>query len=193
MTSARHDDDPVLTGVSWHDKRWWSGALHRHSVLDYFSHSQFYDRTCLNEQLKMQRTLSPQDAHEKLQRLPGILYQLDEAKTEEVAPTAEEPAHTLYVIRKGRSSRFGLRRRLRLLAGILLRYDVRLAIRWIPSRHCAADADSRDRGSSLANLRRRIIQQNAAGPGQACDFQPVPKVVEHVRDVGTDVCSRRAV
>lgn len=95
------DDAPILTEVSWEDRRWWNGALRRETALDYFALSQFYDRTCLNEQLKMQRTLlSAETMREKLSRLPGIVYHLDEARTEEVAPTTNDVAHTLYVIRK---------------------------------------------------------------------------------------------
>ena len=135
MKAQAADDAEVLTAISWEDKRWsWTAphaALHAGSALEYFSHSQFYDRTCLNEQLKMQgRTLSLQEVNEKLRRLPGIVYQLDGAKSEGltvVEPTAAqqqqgvpprllpcaggkvtaqetppsgEPAHTLYVIRK---------------------------------------------------------------------------------------------
>ena len=97
---AAADDAPILTGTSWEDKRWWSGMLRRDSALDYFAGSPFYDRTCLNEQLRMQISLTPKEVSEKLSRLPGLIYQLDEAKSEEVAPVGDEPAHTLYVIRK---------------------------------------------------------------------------------------------
>lgn len=42
-----------LTGISWEDKAW---LLHfpfnRDTVLDYFSNSPFYDRTCNNEQVR---------------------------------------------------------------------------------------------------------------------------------------------
>lgn len=99
-SSKDHDDAPVQTATSWEDRRWWSGALHRHSALEYFAGSPFYDRTCLNEQLRMQKTLTPEDIADKLRRLPGIVYLLDEPRTEEVPPSGDEPAHTLYVIRK---------------------------------------------------------------------------------------------
>ena len=95
-----HDDAPILTSVSWEDRSWWSGRLHRLSALEYFSHSQFYEHTCLNEQLKMQLALTPQSVLDKLARLPGVMYELDESKTQEVPPTESEPAHTLYVVRK---------------------------------------------------------------------------------------------
>lgn len=100
MAKAPPDDAPILTSVSWEDRSWWSGQLNRQSALDYFSHSQFYDRTCLNQVLKMQVALTPQAVLEKLARLPGTVYELDESKTQEVPPTDGEPAHTLYAIRK---------------------------------------------------------------------------------------------
>ena len=101
MATQVADDEPVQTSVSWEDRRWWSGALNMRSALDYFAHSQFYDRTCLNEQLKMQQTmLSAASIQERLERLPGVLYMLDDDKSEEIPPTAQEPAHTLYVVRK---------------------------------------------------------------------------------------------
>ena len=95
-----HDDHPVLTAVSWEDRSWWSGALNRETVIDYFSHSQFYDRTCLNEQLKMQRDLPRDVALQRLRELPGIVYRLDETRTEERPPTETTAAQTLYVIQK---------------------------------------------------------------------------------------------
>jgi hypothetical protein len=94
------DDAPVLGTVSFSDPSWWRGMLHRGSVLDYFALSQFYDRTCLNQHLKMQVALAPQDVENMLRTLPGIVYQLDEARTEEIPPNGDEPAHTLYVIKK---------------------------------------------------------------------------------------------
>jgi len=98
--AAVADDGEVMTSTSWEDRRWWSGALHRGSALEYFAGSPFYERTCLNEHLRMQKTLTPEAVQDKLRKLPGIVYQLDEARTEEVAPDGDEPAHTLYVIRK---------------------------------------------------------------------------------------------
>lgn len=100
VSGVTPDDAPVLTATSWEDRRWWSGALHRASALDYFAGSPFYERTCLNELLKMQKTLTPEAVLEKLKRLPGIVYELDEARTEEVPPSGDKPAHMLYVIRK---------------------------------------------------------------------------------------------
>ena len=63
----------------------------------------------------------------------------------------------LYVVRKGRSSKFGLRRRLLRLAGLLLYYNIRLEIRWVPSRHCVADEPSRDKNYEWFR-RRRLAQ-----------------------------------
>ena len=81
------DDAPTLTSISWEDKRWsWQAphaALHAGTALEYFSHTQFYDRTCLNAHLHMQgRTLSQRDVDEKLRRLPGIVYQFDGSRSE---------------------------------------------------------------------------------------------------------------
>ena len=97
------DDGKVQTDITWEDRRWWSGALHKNSAIDYFAQSPFYDRTCLNEHLRMQRTtLQPEEAADMLARLPGIVYALDENRTEEIPPTADTQAHMLYVIRKFR-------------------------------------------------------------------------------------------
>ena len=41
---------------------------------------------------------------EKLSRLPGVVYQLDEQRTEEIPPEGDEQAHTLYVIHMFRRS-----------------------------------------------------------------------------------------
>ena len=101
---SSQDDTPTLTSLSWLDKSWWAGALRRETALDYFSHSPFYDRTCLNEQLKMNKGLSPAEVAEKLSRLPGVVYQLDEQRTEEIPPEGDEQAHTLYVIHMFRRS-----------------------------------------------------------------------------------------
>ena len=107
------DDFDVLTSVSWEDRSWWNGALRRETAIDYFSCSQFYDRSCLNEQLKMQRDLTPEAAQARLRQLPGILYRLDEARTQEVPPTANEEARTLYVIQKLHRDHRGLEKTLR--------------------------------------------------------------------------------
>ena len=96
------DDFPVLTHVSWEDRSWWAGALNRDTVLDYFSHSQFFDRASVNAQLQMQRNqLTPQAVREQLARVPGIVYEIDDNRVEEIPPTAADPAaHSLYAIRK---------------------------------------------------------------------------------------------
>lgn len=106
-SSQLTDDAPAQTDVSFFipERPPQNGIpqvppLHRGTALDYFAQSQFYDRTCLNEELKMQLNLSPQDRAEKLKRLPGVLYLLDEERTQELPPTPTEPAHALYVVRK---------------------------------------------------------------------------------------------
>lgn len=45
-----------LLSISWHDSAWIPHLGH-HNVMDYFSErsNPFYDRTCNNEVLKMQR------------------------------------------------------------------------------------------------------------------------------------------
>ena len=101
MAAGPSDDAAVLTTTSWEDRSWWSGALHKATVIDYFAHSPFYDRTCLNEQLRMQRTLTPKDVAEKLSRLPGIIYEVDEQRTD------QSDAPRLYVVRKLRRDTTG--------------------------------------------------------------------------------------
>ncbi len=78
--------------MSWSDPLLPLGALAPEMVLEYFSYSPFYDRTCLNEHLKMQN-MPAQDAARLLARLPGVIYQLQE-------PLPEGKANQLYVIRK---------------------------------------------------------------------------------------------
>ena len=77
---------------SWHDPAW-IPALSTHNVMDYFSErtNPFYDRTCNNEVLKMQRVgmqgAGPIDQH--LPSMVGVEY---------ILLCAQEPI--LYVIRK---------------------------------------------------------------------------------------------
>lgn len=72
-------------GISWHDTAWIQ-ALDACNVMDYFSErsNPFYDRTCNNEIVKMQR-LSP----DQLTNMTGLEY---------ILLHAQEPI--LYVIRK---------------------------------------------------------------------------------------------
>ncbi len=96
-------DGPTLTTISWEDKGWLQHfPLNRDTVLDYFALSQFYDRTCNNEQLKMQRGAGTGNAAiaQLLEQMSGVEYVLHEAQ--EVQSTPESSAHSLYVIRKQR-------------------------------------------------------------------------------------------
>ena len=101
MASAS-DVPEDLTSVSWEDKVWLQHfPLHRGSVLDYFAHSQFYDRTCNNEQVKMQhreRNLQHGELEQMLEKMTGVEYRLD--VVDEVPQSASSTAHSLYVIRK---------------------------------------------------------------------------------------------
>ena len=94
-------DGPTLTTISWEDKGWLQHfPLNRDTVLDYFALSQFYDRTCNNEQLKMQRGAGAAAIAQLLEQMSGVEYVLHEAQ--ELQPTSESSAHSLYVIRKQR-------------------------------------------------------------------------------------------
>mmetsp|Transcript_9250 Transcript_9250/g.27836 ORF Transcript_9250/g.27836 Transcript_9250/m.27836 type:complete len:234 (+) Transcript_9250:279-980(+) len=80
-------EEEDLTGVSWNDTVFLSYfPLNKSTVLEYFSRSPFYDRSCLNEQYKMQRL--ELSAFEKV---PGILFEVE-------ADLCVEPA--LFVISK---------------------------------------------------------------------------------------------
>jgi hypothetical protein len=141
--------DAVLTHLSWEDRAWLHHfPLNRDTVLDYFSNSQaspygvpakflhaevllqptpctltqFYDRTCLNEQIKMQQGLSREEADEMIKQMTGIQYAalpqdihqrvtqhkspctrrytLEHAHEQAATPTSS--ARTLYVIQKAR-------------------------------------------------------------------------------------------
>ena len=77
---------------SWHDPAW-IPSLNTHNVMDYFSErtNPFYDRTCNNEVLKMQRVgmQGPGPIDQHLPSMTGIEY---------ILLCAQEPI--LYVIRK---------------------------------------------------------------------------------------------
>ena len=89
----------LSTDVCWEDKVWQQHfPLNSHTVLDYFANSQFYDRTCINEQVKMQRNLPPEQIARTLERMVGVEYDLQHA--DEVPPSEGDSAHSLYVIRK---------------------------------------------------------------------------------------------
>ena len=55
--AAEQPDPQQLLSLSWHDSVW-IPALDRNNVMDYFSQrsNPFYDRTCNNEIVRMQRS-----------------------------------------------------------------------------------------------------------------------------------------
>ncbi|XP_003702633.1 mediator complex subunit 6 isoform X1 [Megachile rotundata] len=85
MLSGRPPVTENPLGLSWHDSAW-IPVLNPNNIMDYFSErsNPFYDRTCNNEIIKMQR-LSP----DQLQNMTGLEYMLLHV---------QEPI--LYVIRK---------------------------------------------------------------------------------------------
>ncbi|CAH1791863.1 unnamed protein product, partial [Owenia fusiformis] len=78
-------DRDNLLSVSWHDSAW-IPMLNAQNVMDYFSErsNSFYDRTCNNEIIKMQR-LNP----EQLNNMTGVEY---------ILLHVQEPI--LYIVRK---------------------------------------------------------------------------------------------
>eukprot|EP00308_Calcidiscus_leptoporus_P017618 CAMPEP_0119374920 /NCGR_PEP_ID=MMETSP1334-20130426/33421_1 /TAXON_ID=127549 /ORGANISM="Calcidiscus leptoporus, Strain RCC1130" /LENGTH=186 /DNA_ID=CAMNT_0007393119 /DNA_START=51 /DNA_END=611 /DNA_ORIENTATION=- len=89
------------TTISWEDKAWLeSFPLNAFTVLDYFSHSQFYDKTCINEFVKMQRGLSAAEMEATMAKMTGFEYVLHAAH--EVKASGHNPAHSLYVILRQR-------------------------------------------------------------------------------------------
>ena len=48
---------------------------------------QFYERTCINEQMKMQRNVPPAQAFEIAKRMSGVEYQLHHAQQVGVQPS----------------------------------------------------------------------------------------------------------
>ena len=68
--AAVKSDDEDLSGVCWRDDQWLQFfPLTRLSALDYFALSPFYDRSCNNEQAKLQG-LDPS----KVACAPPLLY-----------------------------------------------------------------------------------------------------------------------
>ncbi|CAN7979265.1 unnamed protein product, partial [Ixodes persulcatus] len=82
---ARPASEECPLGISWHDTAWIQ-ALEPGNVMDYFSErsNPFYDRTCNNEIVKMQRLSADQ-----LSQMTGLEY---------ILLHAQEPI--LYVVRK---------------------------------------------------------------------------------------------
>ncbi len=62
MIEPKLPENPLA--ISWHDTQWLS-FLNQHTVMEYFSErsNPFYDRTCNNEILKMQRGSPEQLVH----------------------------------------------------------------------------------------------------------------------------------
>ncbi|XP_068729226.1 mediator of RNA polymerase II transcription subunit 6-like [Montipora capricornis] len=90
-------------GLSWHDSAW-IPVLNRGNVLEYFSQrtNPFYDRTCNNEVVKMQR-LDPST----LQTMTGIEYEVLHVqepilyvirKQHRISPTQVTPIADYYVL-----------------------------------------------------------------------------------------------
>uniref|UniRef100_A0A7S0L162 Mediator of RNA polymerase II transcription subunit 6 n=1 Tax=Coccolithus braarudii TaxID=221442 RepID=A0A7S0L162_9EUKA len=87
----------ALTTISWEDKAWLETfPLNAGTVLDYFSKSQFYDRTCNNELVKMQNGLAPAEVEAAMAQMSGFEYVVHHAH--ELPPTSESTPHSLYVI-----------------------------------------------------------------------------------------------
>ena len=59
-----------------------------------------------------------------------------------------------YALRKGRSSRYSLRRRCQKLLAWLIAGNLSLDVRWVPSRFCSADGPSRNKSVALAAIAR---------------------------------------
>lgn len=58
------------------------GQLTPENIIQYFSFSPFYDKSCLNEILKMQSQFANIDISHKLTSLPGTYYILEHSSTD---------------------------------------------------------------------------------------------------------------
>mmetsp|Transcript_7177 Transcript_7177/g.13599 ORF Transcript_7177/g.13599 Transcript_7177/m.13599 type:complete len:208 (-) Transcript_7177:412-1035(-) len=68
------DDYKIALTKSWRNEAWInSGQLNRHTVMDYFKDSPFYDRNCCQETLKRQGFDPTQ---ENLRKMTGVQYEL---------------------------------------------------------------------------------------------------------------------
>ena len=55
-----------------------NSALNKETALDYFALSPFYEKSCLNEILKMQSHNTKININEHLSRMEGVYYELDD-------------------------------------------------------------------------------------------------------------------
>jgi len=88
-STGNMEEEKDMTGVKWSDPMWlrmW--ALNKDNALSYFMLSQFYDRSCNNELIKMQNL----DAS-LLKTLTGLEYDLDTA-------SSSAQGTGVYIIRK---------------------------------------------------------------------------------------------
>lgn len=56
-------DDINLTEINFKDPLFLQRGLTEHNVLEYFSLSPFYDKSCINEQINMQARFNHLEAH----------------------------------------------------------------------------------------------------------------------------------
>ena len=71
-----------------------------------------------------------------------------------VLPFLTDSSIALGCIRKGRSPKYNLRRRLQRLLALTLVFDFGICVRWVPTALCAADAPSRPWGNGPVGFAR---------------------------------------
>ena len=101
MARSVADDFDVQTTIEWEDRNFTQVyGLFDNTILDYFSHSPFFDRSSVNARLQMQGE-TPDTARMKLQRESGVVYMLDSDRSKQRAPSDSSGVwENLYVIRK---------------------------------------------------------------------------------------------